>query len=471
MLWAVFLVAACLLTALLAGRISDPPFWDAAWSTSTGAVELARNGFDYPALLSAPGFSEGGPGSHSASLLTPLLGLGFLVFGSPGGLVAGHLLMIGFGGALATATFALGRRFLPPRLALLVAGAVVLLPVVVQQIGDPYVEVPLALFTILTVLAVLDGDRARAALFVALGIWFKPTGLMLIPLLATMGQTGEFRRWRKNALASAIAFAPFSIQLMAPSITTSTGISSTIRGTLDLLGNAVMVLGSTTDVLLILGLFALAVLRQHQNHPELVRVSSVLTVGLFAIVVYTIVASQGVTMLPRYYVALLPLWLTVITVHLTETQSSRVTTGFLVVLLAFSLVNWHGRFYPLADHSHPVMAERSPGAAKQYLQLEIMGTRTLAEMSDSVDVLVLERAMYFRFTYPELGFLNGAPGNTVFELNPNDLPESFAWVDEPYVSRWEVRLTQFMEDGQWSVERRPIGQGRWSSDLVIARRP
>ena len=466
----VLLAAALLLTGLLWNRLADPPFWDAAWGSSAGAAELAQNGFDYPAVLSAPPFDQGGPGTQSASLLTPVLGAFFILFGSPGGLIAGHVLMVALGGALVAATFSLARRYLPTTLALAVAGLVLILPVIVQQVADPYIDLPVALFTVLTVISFLDGRRGRAALFAALAIWFKPIGLMLLPLIALMGDKDEARRWSKNAFASLFAAAPFAIHLSSRSVATHTGADPSLETTIFLLRNALVTLGATTDVLLIAVLFVFAAIRQRRRQPDLVNAVSLITLGFLGILVFTMVFSQAVTVLPRYYVAVVPLWLVVVAIHLQGSHSRRVATGFFTLLIGFSLLNWNGNFYPLADHPHPVMVERTPGAAKEYLQLEIAGTRALAESAESVETLILEGAMHFRFQYPELGFLSGAPEDLSSSRALSDPPtRSFAWIQEPHITTETVTPAEVAEERGWTVERTPVWSGRWQSDLIISR--
>lgn len=467
---AVIVISAIVLLVLLSGRVDDPPFWDASFSTSVSAAELARNGFDIEEVLAAPGYLAGEPGTHASSLLTPVLGMLFVLFGSSGGLIAGHLLMIVMGSALVGATFALARRYLSIGIALLVAVVVMIFPVILQQVADPYVEIPLALFAVLTVMAVLDGSRPRAVLFAALAVWFKATGLMLVPLLAMMGHRAESRRWLRNGIAVLITVLPLSLRLMSPSNLIARDVQSTGEGTILLLRSATVIIGSTIDVLLVLALFLFGSMRLRERYPALVWSTSVVTSGFAAIVLYTIVFTHGVSFLPRYYVALLPLWLLVVAIYLRTQHHQRVVIGVLSMLAVFSIVNWDGRLYPLSDHPHPVMAERSVGGAKEYLELEVAGTRALAELSDSVDVLVLGREMWFRFRYPELGYIREAPHNVIRVSEVVDLPDTFAWLDEPYPSGFEDQLMDLAEQGGWVVEVLPISHGRWTSDLVVARK-
>lgn len=468
--WLVGVVATVFLAVVLNERLDDPPLWDAAWTTSAGAAELSRNGFDYAELLSAPPFLEGGPGTHASSLLTPLLGLFFVIFGSPGGLIAGHILMVGVGGALVASTYALGRRYLPNVAALALAGAMAVLPLIVQQVGDPYVDLPLALFTLLTVIAVLDGRRVRAAAFAGLAIWFKPTGLMLLPLLAFMGDEGGSRRWLKNGLTVLVAATPFSIQLMGRSMATHVGAIPSVDGTLSLVRIAFWILGATTDVLVILVLFCLGAFRLRQKHPSLVGVVGLLTASFFALHLATMALSQAVSILPRYYIALVPLWLVVVAVYLLEEHSQRVAVGFFVLLISFSILNWSGTLYPLADHSQAPMAERSPGGGKEYLEMEIAATRALVDSSDLVDVLLVDNAVWFRVTYPELGFVDEVPDNIHLGLiDETSLSDSFAWIEEPHIAPAMVTPAQVAESAGWTVERATVWDGRWLSELINAR--
>jgi hypothetical protein len=461
-------VAALILTALLFNRFTAPPLWDAAWSTSAGAAELSQNGFDYATLLSAPPFDQGGSGTHASSLLTPLLGAFFVLFGSPGGVIAGHVLMVIVGSALVASTFSLVRRYLALVPALAVAGAVLLLPLIVQQVADPYVELPLALFTMLAVVAFLDGRRVRAALFAGLAIWFKPTGLILLPLIAFIGPCDEPRRWVKNGLALIVAAAPFSIEMLSRSIATHAGATPSLNGTLPLIVNAIWILGVTTDVLVILVLYCLGSYRRRNSHRRLIRATALVTVGFFALHVATMVLSQAVTILPRYYVAVLPIWLVVVAVDLVESHSKRVGVGAMLVLMAFSLVNWNGTFYPLPDHPQAPMAERTPGGGRTYLEMEIEGTRALVDSADSVDLIISGQAMQFRLRYPELGFVSDVPGNVV--LGPDlesDPPGSYAWVEEPHIPERVLTPAEVAVEMGWEIERSPLWDQRWQSDLVI----
>ena len=469
-IWLVGIAATIFLGMILNERLDDPPLWDAAWTTSAGAADLSRNGFNYAELLASPPFHEGGPGTHASSLLTPLLGLFFVIFGSPGGLIAGHLLMVVVGGATVAATYALGSRYLPRLAALALAGATSVLPLIVQQVGDPYVDLPLALFTLLTVIAVLDGRRFRAAAFVGLAIWFKPTGLMLLPLLALMGDEEGSRRWLKNGLTVLLAATPFAIVVMGRSMATHVGAIPTVDGTLSLVRTAFWILGATTDVLVILVLFCLGSIRLRHKHPGLVGVVGLLTVSFFGLHLVTMALSQAVSILPRYYIALVPLWLVVVATYMLEEHSQRVAVGFFVLLVSFSVLNWNGTLYPLADHSQAPMAERSPGGGKEYLEMEIAATRALVASSDHVDVLIVDNAVWFRVTYPELGFVDEVPKNIRLGLiDESSLSDSFAWIEEPHIAPAMVTPAQVAENAGWTVERATVWDGRWQSELINAR--
>lgn len=465
-------VAVLILSVLLFDRFAAPPLWDAAWSTSAGAAELSRNGFDYSALLSSPPFHEGGPGTHASSLLTPVLGGFFVMFGSPGGLIAGHVLMVGIGGALVAATFSLARRFLALAPALAAAGAVLFLPVIVQQVADPYIELPLALFTVLAVIAFLDGSRARLTVFAALAIWFKPTGLIVLPLIALIGDREETGRWVKNGLAILLAAAPFSIAMLSRSMATHAGAAPTVEGTLPLLVNAFWILGVTTDVLVILTLFCIGSVRQRRRHPELIRPVAIVTAGFFALQAVTTVLSQAVTILPRYYVVVLPLWLVVVGVELVDRHTDRVAVGAMAVLMAFSLLNWNGTLYPLPDHPQAPLAERTPGGGQIYLEMEMEGTRVLAETADGVVSVVSGRAMQFRLEYPELGFVSETPENIVYELDFQIAPPgSYAWIEEPHVPDSSRASVVIAEEEGWHIATDVIWDQRWRSELVVATTP
>lgn len=463
----VFAVAFVALLALLWGELDEPPFWDALWSTSAGAAELSRNGFDYPELLAQPGFRAGGPGSHAASVITPILGSFLLLLGPEAGLVAGHVFFVALGAALTTATFALARRFFGRRLSIMIAAATTLLPVVLQQIADPYLELPLALLLVLAVMAVLDGDRTRLALLGALAVWVKPTGLILLPVIGLMGCKGEPRRWGKNAMAVLIAGLPFLLQQMAPSITTeATGLDPTWDGTWILLRSAISSLVITTDVFLLAAMVGLVFLRRRSEHELFTRTVGLLTGGFVAIMLYTIVASQGITILPRYYVALLPLWIILVAMRL-EGDSPKAAAVFLGLLIGFSVLNFHGHLYPYANHHQAFLAERAVGAASDYRELMISGTNAL--VSEPVDAMIGEEALEFRLKYPELGYVAEAQENFIpIRSLPRELPDSFAWLDEPRSERVNDILEPIAMQGGWAITRKTVYDGRWHSEIVIA---
>lgn len=458
---------------LMYRRLDWPPFWDATWSTYAGAIELSRNGFEYyPSLLAEPGYVQGGSGARSASLMTPFLGIVFSLFDAPTAVALSHLTMVAVGGLLAGATYSLASRYISRELSVLVAVASVTAPIVVQQVADPYVDLPLALFSTLAVTAVLDGRRSRAVLFTALAIWVKPTGLILLPVIGLMGERDEAQRWRRNAVGVASAMAPFALQLMTSSSFTARGDAGrSVEGTVYLLRNALASLATTTDLVLVFGLFVLAFVKWRRERPELIRVTGMVTLAFFFIGVFAIVLSQGVTILPRYYVVLVPLWMTVVAVYLQERHSTRAARWFLIGLIGLAAVNWNGSLYLLADHPGPNLVERSPGAAEDYLELEVEGARSLQEVSDSVDLLIVDSHMSFRLRYPELGFVETTPDNIVLHSEvPSELPDSFAWVDETYFVPGEEELLEVVEAGDWTLERRTLAAGRWETEFYIARR-
>jgi len=180
--------------------------------------------------------------------------------------------------------------------------------------------------------------------------------------------------------------------------------------------------------------------------------------------------SQAVTILPRYYIAVIPLWLVVVAVFLLETHSRGVAVGFFVVLVAFSLVNWNGHFYPVADHAQAPMAERSPGGGEEYLEMEIAGARALAVSSEFVDVLIIDDAFRPRVVYPELGFVDQVPINIHLGfIDETELSGSFAWIEEPHLSSDIVTPAEVAAGAGWTVERTTVWDGRWRSDLIVAR--
>ena len=65
-----FLVALLGILALKWPTLDQPPVWDTAMGLFPAAITLAGNGFDVAELFGMPGFFQGGPNTHSASLVT-----------------------------------------------------------------------------------------------------------------------------------------------------------------------------------------------------------------------------------------------------------------------------------------------------------------------------------------------------------------------------------------------------------------
>ena len=79
-----FLAALVLILGVKWYTLLQPPVWDTAMGLFPAALTLSANGFDLLELLAMPGYLEGGPNTHSASLVTLITALVLRVTGGGG---------------------------------------------------------------------------------------------------------------------------------------------------------------------------------------------------------------------------------------------------------------------------------------------------------------------------------------------------------------------------------------------------
>ena len=79
-----FLAALALILGVKWHTLLQPPVWDTAMGLFPAALTLSANGFDLLELLAMPGYVEGGPNTHSTSLVTLITALVLRVTGGGG---------------------------------------------------------------------------------------------------------------------------------------------------------------------------------------------------------------------------------------------------------------------------------------------------------------------------------------------------------------------------------------------------
>src|SRR5690606_27209297 len=187
------------------------------------------------------------------------------------------------------------------------------------------------------------------------------------------------------------------------------GHTSHLADPLFLAKNALVGLGLTTDVLVLVAVGILGMLQIRDSDPTLANAALLFVAGFLALSGASIVAARA-TVLPRYWITIIPSATVYAFVYLHRRFSMIGPAVFGLTVLCFSLVNQTGWLYPEADHPHPVFAERSLGATR-YLRLQIATTRALAEAP--AEQRIVDSNMWIRLLYPELGYVDEPVTNLV----------------------------------------------------------
>lgn len=359
----------------------------------------------------------------------------------------------------------------------MVAAAVAFLPLVLQQTADVYMDLPLAVVATLACWAAARRRFLTTAALVLLGAALKTSGVLLIPLLllARPADRPRAAHLGRALIAAAIASIPFGLAFVnTDRFMVRPGLESHIL----LLGSALSLLAITVDLAAILGLYLL-VMYGRARAEALDRVSKaslLLAAGFFAVHVGTILVSGTITILPRYYIIILPALLAALPPpgFLGERATSgfsRATAVLLAVLIVFSVANYRGDFYPVRDHTFYVAAERST-RAQDLLALQVEGTRRLVGKQLPIVVATQE---HFRISYPGMGYVAETPED-VFAIitrypTEDELPERFALLLEPRVQNPLITLHDALVDTGYEATYENLSVGTYESRIAVLTKP
>jgi hypothetical protein len=453
-----FLVALFLVLVLKWNTLNQLPVWDTAMGLFPAAITLADNGFDVVELLGMPGFFEGGPNTHSASLVTLGTAVVLRFFGSgERALIILHLLHFAMA-ALGLATlFRLARPVFGPASTLLFCVSVLLFPVFSTQVGYLYLEIPLFLCTVSALLAWTERRFWLAILWSTLAYATKETGLIVAAtlVLATLLERRTLSSKAKRAGLILVFPVLLAGMLALPSLMTllqSSNESNLLPPYADVLARMAEYLGTflfnVPDLLLFIVLFSVAAiafgmpifrtLRSEPSDPEtrdparqerlILGYSGLLIIFFFLLFFVALpVVVRFTIVLPRYYLVIVPfllIWLGYSTKRLLSARLTSPAAVCFVTLSAFFALNASGRFYPLdidtegASGNNFSLTERS-NAYRRLLALEVEATRFVDELPDETPIYY---GLYehFLFRYPELGYTSG-PLTNGHRLSPESL--------------------------------------------------
>ena len=454
--------------------LNDPPAWDSSTTVSPAALTMVELDFDIWALANLPGTLQGGPSTHSTSIYT--IGLALLIawLGPSSGFYVAHLISILLIGALSGSTYLLARERLSVRASALVAVAASVLPVVIQQSADVYLDLPLAVITTLACWAAVQRRFWLTVGMAFIGVAIKTSAIFLLPLILLARPLGRSTRNHliHVGLGVAIAILPF----VPPFLTTDRfDTQMTFEAQIVLVQSSISMLVLTVDVFLVLLAFALTSYGRSRdgNHDRVSRVTALLLLSFIGTHLATILTSGTIALLPRYYIAILP----AVLASLPPLEGSGQTTANrrrifalagLAVLVVFSLVNRQGDFYPLPDHSFYVLAERST-RAQTLLELQVEGTRRLVAIGLPVAAGLNE---HFRLLYPDMGYVSETPDEVISLVEgwPSEPPESYAMLIERSYANPVKDLADMASEEGYEVQYETLRVDGFESQLAIASR-
>ena len=476
-LWGTLAVVIALSYALLVNHDTTnlPPSWDSATTVSPAALAIVDAGFDVWAVAQKPGTLEWGPSTHATSIYTIILAAGIWAFGAANAFVLAHVSSLLLGGVLAWATYIFARERLNPPASALAAVSLSLLPLVLQQTAEIYLDLPLAIITTLACWATVRRKFWLVALLAFAGMAVKTSGIFLVPLLLFARPSDE-KISKRIIWSGAIGLAASVPFLIAFATTDRFETTPTLESHLTLLGSAMSLLVLTTDVLLIMTTFLLVVYGRARNkaldRPSLV--AAVVVISFLGAHVATVILSGTITVLPRYYIDVLPVVMATIlpaSLFAERAMSSRawLATGFLGLLAIFSIANYRGDLYYFKDHSFYVAAERST-RAQDLLTLQVQGTRALAATGLPV---VVGHQESFRVAYPGMGYVNETPSHLISIQHgwPDSLPARFAMLLEPRVDNAVIAFEESLIERGFQFDYQELRVGGFDSRVAIVSGP
>lgn len=372
------------IAVLKADALSMPPVWDEAFSVFPAAHYLAANGFSWTDLARQPGYLDGGPNVHGRSLVTAYSAAVLRLAGSPERawpILHGVTWMWAAIGLAAVVQIA--RRAFHPVTALALAVFCLACPLMVAQLGQMYLEIPLFCSAACGCLSLLRGQWLLAAVWVLIATMVKGNGVVFAGAMGAAALIAP-GMWRHRVLRAVALAAPSitvvlaGVRLPAPG---ETGQISTLgriaKAFQDTYSTFLIEVPDLTLLWAAAIVFSVVALVSWWKRPavEVVAALVVLAAGGFHFIVFPQVASDFV-LLPRYAVAYLPFFILVIA---TAAQRLRVSDLRMAILLTAGVVagllNRHGYFYPKPRFASPALAERS----EEYLDAAAVYRRGLGE--------------------------------------------------------------------------------------------
>ena len=443
-----FFLALLLILGVKWYTLLQPPVWDTAMGLFPAALTLSANGFGLLELLAMQGYTDGGPNTHSTSLVTLVTALVLRITGGGGttSLVGLHLLHFSVAAYALSVLFRFSTPVFGRAGSLLFCLAALLFPVFSTQVGYLYMEVPLFLCAVCALSAWTDRRFWPAIAWATAALWVKETGIIVSATLV-LATVLENRGTHLKVKRVALIMVPPVLLVAASSLLTRIALarSGGAPGTPPLgsifLGLAHYLerfLFNVPDLLAFIAVFLVAVpvfgkriFRVLRSEPTAVadrslETRSQLVLGYSGVLILMFILLFMVALpvvfdftivLPRYYVVVAPfllLWFGYSFGRLSSTRLPSATAVCFVLLSAFFTVNSSGTLYPLdidteGPGNDPALTERS-SAYRRLLFLQIEALGALQDLPEGTPVYYGHYEHYL-LNYAGLGFADAPLSN------------------------------------------------------------
>jgi len=434
-----------------------PPVWDTAMSVFPAAITLEKFDFDLPRLLKEPSYDAAGPNVHADSLVTLITALIIRITADTEVFLPTlHLLHFLITALTLVAVYRYTRPFLGDTVGLLSVLAILTFPLFLTQAGYMYLEMPLALTTMMAFLAWLNGRTYQAGLWAILSCWIKATGIFVAAALTVAALLGPGRIHERFQRAAIVGFLPLSLSilrtLLVRSLSNAPAPPTLHSDAWDcFIFEFSRYLMNVPDLAIFVGLFLLccgvlyrniwAGLRcanhddpdSKQNQWIALNCLAVLSLLLMIYVVAPISLGHCFG-LPRYYVPVVPFILTTLSFFLLTLTNWKKTALLLVLLIGFFIVNRNGIFYPSDVNQQGLvgnnfaLTERS-GAYSELARLQRAAMQFLEKLPSDVPVYFGQHEGYLN-SYPAMGYVRNTMTHAE-NIAKWTLQEVIQWLSNP----------------------------------------
>jgi len=489
MVVAVFFVSLALIAFSKWGQWHEIPYWDAACGVFPAAITLTQTSFDYPSLLSAPAYLEGGPNVHATSSITLLTAIAYQISGDPWG---AFLILHWIHYLIAALTIALLYLWSAPvlgkPLCILLAGAMLLCPLFLTQAGHMYLELPMACTALLALLAYEDRRIVHASCWALLAVSIKEPGLIVagtLVVLAALDHSSFKARLKRIAIVAvpSVLLAVGKLTLYDSGGADKVSFTNFVQGTW-------YYLTSAPDVLVV---FAAAVLAasyrsfqifdpQDQRGGSMAEYrlhASAVMIAMFSAFFLTLASLGWIYMLLRYFVMVFP-FIFLLGCDLSKRiLGGRATVLVLILFCVTSIANYNGRFYQYVMGNNGAIAERS----NEYVNLLKVHRDSMSaaeKVASNIPILCGLPEHYFS-QYPSMGYVQSplknvhcillVPRYSVADLDT--LPDHF-FLLYSFVAQGGDKLnwlkTQALANPEYSVSQSVFRHGHYQAQLIEVRR-